>query len=515
MQSLVTFFKQIRTKAFQRILYSRLKKVEAFKKNPHKTQQQVLAYLLKQGARTQFGHDHHLDQIHDYDTFHKQVPVYDYPTFRPYVDNMLKGHKSITWPGRVHWFAMSSGTTGGRSKFLPITREGLQKCHYQAGGDVFAMYYHLNPKARVASGKNLVLGGSHQVNKLNAFSRYGDLSAVLLQNLPFWARFNRAPSLSTALMEDWEAKIDQIARETRVQNITSLLGVPTWTLVLIEKLFELTGKDNLADIWPNLELYIHGGVSFDPYRQLFRQIIRKSDMHYLETYNASEGFFGLQDQWESSDLLLLLDYGIFFEFIDQEKSDNRPEPLWNVKPDKNYALVISTNSGLWRYKIGDTVRFTSTNPYRFRLTGRTQHFINAFGEEVIVENAEKAVAKACEETGAIVNDYTTGPVYFEQGKQGTHEWLIEFEQPPQDLHHFRDILDQHLQAENSDYAAKRFKNMALAPPIVRKFERGTFYQFMKAKNKLGGQHKVPRLANNRNFIEQLLQFTSSLESTSN
>lgn len=495
-------------KGFSRLLRPRYQHIEAFKRNPHETQQRVLGYLLEQAAETRFGHDHGLKATTGYEAFRKQVPVFDYPAFKPYVDKMLEGSPDIAWPGRVQWFAMSSGTTGGRSKFLPITQDSLAYGHYRAGRDVYAIYYYLNPKAQVVTGKNLVLGGSHQINQLNQFSRYGDLSAVLLQNLPAWARLKRAPKLKTALMDDWEAKIDQIALETRGQDITSMLGVPTWTVVLIERLFELTGKDNLADIWPNLELYVHGGVSFEPYRHLFQQLIKKADMHYLETYNASEGFFGIQDDWTTNDLLLLLDHGIFFEFIPQNAAEAEPVPLWEVKRDQHYAIVITTNAGLWRYKIGDTVRFTSTNPYRFRLTGRTQHFINTFGEEVIMENAEQAITQACEATEAIVSDFTAGPVYFQRGQQGTHEWLIEFEKAPADLTRFREVLDQALQAENSDYAAKRYKGMALAPPRIQSFERGTFYQWMKARNKLGGQHKVPRLANHREFLDDLLQFGS-------
>ena len=501
--------------AFKTILKARQRHIEAFKQKPREKQEQVLRHLVHKAVDTQFGREHAFRNIKSYEAFRSKVPVSDYPALQPYLEATLRGAADITWPGRVHWFAMSSGTTGGRSKYIPITRDALRHCHFKAGQDVYALYYQLHPKAFVGTGQNLVLGGSHQVNRLNSYARYGDLSAVLLQNLPAWARFRRAPSLSTALMEDWEAKIDKIAQETMHQNITSILGVPTWTVVLIEKLFALTGKDNLADIWPNLELYIHGGVNFDPYRPLFERLIRKSGMHYLETYNASEGFFGMQDQLGEKDLLLMLDYGIFFEFIPQFTASDNPEPvpLWDVETNQQYAVVISTNAGLWRYKIGDTVRFTNTNPYRFRLTGRTQHFINTFGEELIVENAEQALAKTCERTGAKIHDFTAGPIYLAEGQKGGHEWLIEFEEPPaESLERFREILDEHLQAENSDYAAKRYKSMALAPPIVRQYPTGTFYQWMKARNKLGGQNKVPRLANHRDFIEDLRQFTDAVAS---
>lgn len=513
----MALFNNILNEGFAIHLKSRLKEIERFKTKPFSTQAAVLKYLIQNGQKTDFGKDHGFHQIKAYEEFKQQVPIYDYPGFRPYIDRMLEGEQGISWPTPIHWFSMSSGTTGGRSKFIPVSPESLKDCHFKAGKDLYAIYYSLNQNAKVITGKNLVLGGSHQINQLNDSSRYGDISAVLMQNTPVWARLKRAPAIQTALMEDWEAKIDCIARETMQQNITSLLGVPTWTVVLIEKIFEISGKDNLADIWPNLELYIHGGVSFEPYRDLFNQLIRKPDMHYVETYNASEGFFGIQDQLNSKDLLLMLNYGIFFEFIPTDASEDNEEeaaiPLWEVEKDRQYAIVITTNAGLWRYKIGDTLRFTSLNPYRFRLTGRTQQFINTFGEEVIVENAESAITKACEETTAIVGDYTAGPVYFsEENKKGGHEWIIEFEHPPDDLRYFQEKLDEALQHENSDYAAKRFKSMALLPPIIHQMETGTFYQWMKARNKLGGQNKVPRLSNHRDNLEDLLQFSSAVNS---
>ncbi len=504
-------------KGFAIHLNNRLKEIEHFKKNPFSVQEKVLQYLISKGQKTVFGKDHGLNQVQCYEDFKQQVPIYDYPRFRYYIDRMLEGEQGISWPTPVHWFSMSSGTTGGRSKYIPVSPESLKGCHFKAGKDLYAIYYHLNPNAKVITGKNLVLGGSHQINQLNASARYGDISAVLMQNTPAWARLKRAPDIQTALMEDWEAKIDRIARETMQQNITSLLGVPTWTVVLIEKIFEITGKDNLADIWPNLELYIHGGVSFEPYRELFNQLIRKNGMHYLETYNASEGFFGIQDQMASNELLLMLNYGIFFEFIPISSSGDDEEenaiPVWEVEKDRQYAIVITTNGGLWRYKIGDTLRFTSLDPLRFRLTGRTQHFINTFGEEVIVENAESAIAKACEATGSIVAEYTVGPVYFSrENKKGGHEWIIEFEKAPDNLRQFQEKLDEALKKENSDYAAKRFKNMALLPPVIDQMEAGTFYKWMKARNKLGGQNKVPRLANHRENLDDLLQFASAINS---
>ena len=509
----MALFSSLINKGFSRYLNNRVSEIEYFKRHPYQAQEQVLVDLLKKGQKTAFGEEHGFYPGMDYQAFARQVPIHDYPSLQPYIDRMLNGEQQVIWPSPVNWYAMSSGTTGGRSKFIPISKESLEYCHFKAGKDLFALYYQNNPEAQIATGKNLVLGGSHQINKLDQHSRYGDLSAVLMQNLPFWARWRRSPNMQIALMEDWEAKIDHIARQSLQQNITSMLGVPTWTVVLIEKLFEITGEDNLANIWPNLELYVHGGVSFEPYRDLFQQMIRKPDMHYMETYNASEGFFGIQDNLGYQDLLLMLDYGVFYEFIptdippDQEKE--AIVPLWQVEKDRQYAIVITTNAGLWRYKIGDTIRFTELNPFRFKLTGRTQHFINTFGEEVIVENAEAAIQKACDETGAIVGEYTAGPIYFTQErKKGGHEWILEFEKTPDELNHFKVSLDQGLREVNSDYAAKRYKDMALAPPVAHQMPANTFYQWMKARNKLGGQNKVPRLVNNREFLEDILHFQS-------
>ncbi len=511
----MNFIKQLVNKWFNHYKYGRLNAIEHFKQKPFEVQQKVFSALIASGAKTVFGKDYGFSSIKDYETFKERVPIFDYPALLPYLERMLKGEQGITWPTPIHWYSMSSGTTGGRSKFIPISKESLKECHFKAGTDLYAIYYHLNPDAKVLTGKNLVLGGSHQVNQLDKKSRYGDLSAVLLQNLPFYARLGRSPNLKTALMEDWEAKIDKIAQQSLQQDVTSLLGVPTWTVVLIEKLFELTGKDNLADIWPNLELYIHGGVSFEPYRELFQKMIRKSNMNYLETYNASEGFFGIQDQLHSKDILLMLDYGVFYEFIPFDSDSNlayeKAVPIWEVEKDKQYAIVITTNAGLWRYKIGDTIRFTSLSPFRFRLTGRTQQFINTFGEEVIVENAESAVTKASEATGAIVLDYTAAPVYFSHDqKKGGHEWLIEFEKPPDSLQQFKETLDETLRKVNSDYAAKRYKDMALESPRVHQMKAETFYQWLKVHDKLGGQNKVPRLANNRDYLEDILQYFKPL-----
>ncbi len=491
-------------------LKKRLEQVQNFIEHPHQTQHDLLEHLIGHASNTQIGQKFDFKSIRNYEDFKKRLPIHTYEEFYPYIDQIFKGETNVTWPSRIEWFAKSSGTTSDRSKFIPVSYESLENCHFKAGKDLYALYYAMNPNAQIFTGKSLVLGGSHEINELNNSTYYGDISAVLMQNLPFWAAIKRKPNLDTALMKDWEAKIEAIARQTKDDNITNILGVPTWTVVLIEKLFEITGKDNLAEIWPELELYIHGGVSFKPYQELFKNLIRKPDMHYLETYNASEGFFGIQDQLNANEMLLMLDYGIFYEFLpvdeDDNPSDEKAIDLSQVEKDKNYAMVITTNAGLWRYKIGDTIRFTSCNPYRIKVTGRTKSFINAFGEEVIVENAEHAITEACNTTNAIVNDYTAGPLYFDGTNRAGHEWLIEFEEEPEDFTRFQEVLDQMLQKLNSDYEAKRYKSLALKAPVIHKLEKGTFYQWMKAKGKLGGQNKVPRLFNSRDYLDDILDF---------
>lgn len=487
----------------------RLTQIQSFIQYPGESQNQILRYLLERGERTRFGNEFNFREIRDYESFRKKIPVWKYESFKPYIDRILRGEQNITWPTKIKWFAKSSGTTSDRSKYIPVSKEALEDCHYKAGKDMMGLYYQMEPEASIFTGKSLVMGGSHQINKLNEQSSFGDLSAVLVQNLPLWAQLWRSPDLKVALMKDWEKKIDRIARETLDENITSIFGVPTWTVVLLNKILELSGRDNITETWPNLELFVHGGVSFIPYRDLFRSLISK-EINYMETYNASEGFFGIQDLPRSDEMLLMLDYGIFYEFYPLEENGEITRenliPLWEVEKGKNYAMVITTNSGLWRYDLGDTVRFTSLEPYRVKITGRTKYFINAFGEEVIEENAEKALAVACEKTGSMICDYTAAPVYFDYDKKGGHEWLIEFEKEPEDLRIFSNILDETLQKENSDYEAKRYKGMALNPPVVRKMQPGTFYEWMKKCGKLGGQHKVPRLSNHRKYLDDILEF---------
>lgn len=468
----------------------------------------MFTYLIQTAKDTEWGKRFDYAGIKTFADYQNRFPVQDYDFFKTEIERIMKGEDNVLWPGTITWFAKSSGTTSDKSKFIPVTKVSLDDCHYKGGRDLLAMYLHNHPESKLFSGKGLIMGGSHQVNQLNAFSRYGDVSAVMMQNMPFYAHLVKTPNLSIALMSEWEEKIEKMAEHTLKQNVTHIAGVPTWTVVLIRRLFELTGKNNLRDIWPNLELYIHGGVSFKPYREQFNQLIRGDDMNYIETYNASEGFFALQDRLQADDMLLLNDNGIFYEFIPVEEFDKeypKTISLAEVEVNKNYGLVISTNAGLWRYKLGDTVKFTSVKPYRLQVSGRIKHFINAFGEEVIVDNSDEAIRKACLATGAIITDYTAAPIYFSGEGKGGHEWIIEFEKQPDDISRFTEVLDTTLQSINSDYEAKRHKSMALEMPHVHIAPEGTFYNWLKSRGKLGGQHKVPRLSNERNYVEDILK----------
>jgi hypothetical protein len=484
----------------------RMHQIELFIKYPHDVQDELFGNLINQARDTEWGKKYGYDSIRNQDDFKKRVPIQDYDSLKPYIERMLEGQQNILWNSEIKWFAKSSGTTNDRSKFIPVSHESLEECHYKGGKDLLAIYCNNRPDAQVFSGKALTLGGSHQVTQKGDIS-FGDLSAVLLKNLPIWAEFMRTPDLSITLLENYEEKIERIAHATREVNVTNMAGVPTWTVVLAKRLMEITGKSNLLEIWPNLELYIHGAVNFTPYREQFRKLIPSDKMYYLETYNASEGFFGIQDQSNSEEMLLMLDYGIYYEFLPMEHfGEENPKTLGldEVELNKNYALIISTNGGLWRYTIGDTIKFTALSPYRIQITGRTKHFINAFGEEVIVDNAEKALARACAETNAAIRDYTACPIYFRGNDAGGHEWIIEFEQAPSNMEHFVDTLDNTLREVNSDYDAKRFKDMALSRPTVHVAPEGTFYNWLKQRGKLGGQHKVPRLANERKYVEEIL-----------
>ncbi|MCX6352633.1 MAG: GH3 auxin-responsive promoter family protein [Bacteroidetes bacterium] len=494
---------------FRWFIIDRLADIERFMESPLATQEFLRRQLITAAEETEWGKKYNFSNLRRYEDFQKAMPIQDYNSLKPYIDRIMRGEQNVLWHSPITWFAKSSGTTEDKSKFIPVSYEAFQECHFRAGKDMYALYYQTNPEANVIDGKALVMGGSQQVNQLNQNSHYGDLSAILTQNLPIWAEVKRAPERSIALMDDWEKKIEKMANSVLKENITNIVGVPTWTVVLIKYLFEMTGKDNLVDIWPNLQLYIHGGVSFSPYHELFHKYIRSSNMHYMETYNASEGFFGIQDDENRDDMLFLLNHGIFYEFIPIDKMDDEnPEaiPLEDVKLGHSYAIIISTNSGLWRYKVGDTIRFTSTSPYRIQVTGRTTHYINAFGEELVVDNAEKAIAYASVKHHCTVQDFTAAPVYFSEKGSGAHEWLIEFENPPENIEAFINSMDEKLKQLNSDYEAKRHRNIALGMPIVHQLPKGTFYNWMKKRGKLGGQNKVPRLANHRKFVEEIMDF---------
>jgi hypothetical protein len=487
----------------------RINQIENFKKHPVETQQENLFRIISAAASTEWGRKYIYLSIRSVKDYQSRVPVRSYEEYLPYIERLRKGESNLTWPGDIKWFAKSSGTTSTKSKFIPISRESLQKCHYQAAKDILAIYTRNNPGTRIFSGKALTLGGSNKINQFSNKSIYGDLSAVLIWNAPFYIEFVRTPRKKIALLEDFEEKLELITKITVNQNVTSFSGVPSWYLTLIKHVLAYTGKTNLLEVWPNLEVFFHGGISFSPYREIYKKLIPGNQMHYMETYNASEGFFGIQDDPEKSDMLLMLDYGIFYEFIPSEKTNSgstEAYSLGEVEKGVNYALIISTNGGLWRYMIGDTIVFTSTDPYRFRISGRTRQFINAFGEEVIVENADKALEQACRSTGAVISEYTAGPVYMGASSRGTHEWIIEFEKEPDDINKFTDILDDTLKLINSDYEAKRHKDINLIRPVVRTVSQGTFNMWLKSKNKLGGQNKVPRLSNDREFIEELYRF---------
>jgi len=505
---------RILSPAISQLARLRMGRIAHFMQYPVQVQQQVFQNLISAAQYTEFGKQYGFSKIYKIDEYKQRVPIHTYDTIKPYIQRTMEGQQNVLWNTPIKWFAKSSGTTADKSKFIPVTVESLDECHYRSGRDVISLYYNNFPDSDVFTGKSLVIGGSHQVNKLseNSDSYFGDLSAVMLQNMPFYGNMIRTPDLEIALMDEWEEKIERMANAVIHENVTSIAGVPTWTIVLIKRIFELTGTDNLADVWPNVELYMHGGVSFTPYREQFKKLIRKPLMHYQETYNASEGFFAAQDVIGEEGLLLFLNHGIFYEFMPMEelgKEEPQTLQLQEVELGKNYALVISTNGGLWRYLVGDTIQFTSLVPYRIKVSGRTKSFINAFGEEVIVENSDTAVAKACEATGAVVNDYTAAPVYFSDHGNGGHEWLMEFEVAPDDINRFTNILDSTLKAINSDYEAKRYKDIALHMPLIHVLPQGTFCEFLKSKGKLGGQHKVPRLNNDRNYLEEILKFAAN------
>lgn len=496
------------TSVLSKIFTPRLKELDRFGMCGEEIQKEQLRKLVAAARNTEFGREHHFSEIRSYADFCDRVPVTDYDGIKHSVERMIRGEKNILWPSDVHYFAKSSGTTNDKSKFLPVSRESLKHCHYRGGMDCVSVYFRMNPDSRFFSGKGLILGGSRAVNPFGSDAYCGDLSAILIQNVSPFVNLFRTPDKKTALMGEWESKLDALAEKTISQNITSLSGVPSWFLGLIKHILEKTGKETLTELWPDLEVFFHGGISFAPYREQYQKLIPSPRMHYVETYNASEGFFAVQDDLSDPGMLLLIDLGIFFEFIPMDEVDNdnaRPVPIWEVQAGKNYALVITTNSGLWRYRIGDTVRVTSTDPVKIVISGRTKHYINAFGEELMVDNAEQAIAKTTAETGATVLNYTAAPVYMRGNERGRHQWLIEFGVRPQSIDDFALLLDKNLQSLNSDYEAKRYKGLFLDPLEIIPAREGVFDQWLRDRDKLGGQHKIPRLSNNREFIDALLQ----------
>ena len=488
-------------------LKKRIHQIDLFLKYPIDVQEELLKGLINKAKHTEIGNQYDFNSIKTYADFAKSVPVTTYEDNESNYERARKGESNIFWPTPIKWFAKSSGTTNAKSKFLPVSNESLEECHYAASKDLLCLYLNNNPDSELFLGKSLRLGGSKELYKENG-TVFGDLSAILIDNMPFWAEFSSTPSNEVSLMPDWETKMQAIVDETINENVTSLLGVPSWVLVLLNQVVESTGKNNLFEIWPNLEVYFHGGVSFDPYLEQYKKLLPKNNFLYYETYNASEGFFAIQDRNNSKELLLMLDYGIFYEFIPMDTYDSPKEiviPLSDVELGKNYAIVITTNAGLWRYKIGDTIRFTSINPFRIKVTGRTKHHINVFGEELIIENAEAALRKAAKLTHSEIVDYTAGPIFMEGKEKGAHEWIIEFKKQPDDSATFNKLLDAFLQESNSDYEAKRYNNTTLKPPKIHTARKNLFKDWLKQNDKLGGQHKIPRLSNSREFLEKLLK----------
>ena len=494
------------TPIIRKVFEPRMRDLEKHLNGGEALQRAVLSRLITQGRDTEYGRHHAFATMKGYDDFTRCVPVNTYEELKDAIDRMRHGEADVLWPGRVKWYAKSSGTTNDKSKFIPVSPRGLHKIHYAGGRDAVALYLRNNPQSRLFDGRSLILGGSHAPNYNVKDSLVGDLSAILIENINPLANLVRVPKKQTALLADFEVKRERIAREAMTKNVTNISGVPSWMLSVLTCMMELTGKQHLEEVWPNLEVFFHGGVAFTPYRKQYEQLITSPRMHYMETYNASEGFFGLQDDPADRSMLLMLDYDVFYEFRPMDGGDI--VPLWGVEKGKNYAMIITTSCGLWRYEIGDTIQFTSTNPYKFIISGRTKHFINAFGEELIVDNAEKGLAYACEQTGAEVLEYTAAPVFMDQNAKCRHQWLIEFSKLPNDLAQFATLLDQHLQQINSDYEAKRHKDITLQPLELVVARQGLFNDWLKSRGKLGGQHKVPRLSNSREHIDQLLRMNA-------
>lgn len=492
---------------FSWIIKKRVHQIDLFKKHPFEVQREVLQQLISSAENTEFGKSHSFNSVKDVHFFRGSVPTQNYDDILPFIERLKAGEENILWPGEILWFAKSSGTTNQRSKLIPVSRESLQECHYKGGKDLLGLYYNEHPNTRLFTGKHLIVGGSSEINYFNQKSYFGDLSAIIVKNLPWWCEWRRTPSKEIALLSKWEEKLDKMAKETVKDDVRILAGVPSWTLVLLKKILEEQKTDNILDIWPNLEMYMHGGVSFTPYKEQFQQIIRSPNMNYVQTYNASEGFFGIQDQNKADDMLLMLDYGIYYEFVPREewnKTNPKCLTLEEVEMDVPYALIISTNAGLWRYELGDVIEFTNFFPHRIKVVGRTAQHINVFGEELMIDNVEKALADTCYTLKCSIKDYTVCPIFMTENNTGGHEWLIEFDNLPDSITQFQSHLDVNLQKVNSDYAAKRTNDLSLQEPKLILLKNGTFYAWLRTKNKLGGQNKIPRLSNERTFAEEIL-----------
>ncbi len=491
------------------IMKNRQKRIQKFINEPLKTQEKTLDHLIQKASATEFGIEYGFNKIKSYDDFKKNVPLQSYEDFFPWIERNLKGEQYLLWPTKINWFAKSSGTTNDKSKYIPVSREALFNCHYRAGKDILSFHCKEFPNTKIFTGRSLTLGGSHEINPLDKDSYIGDLSAILIDNLPYWVRRMRSPKTEIAFMGNWEEKIDKMAEETIHQNITSISGVPSWTMVFFKKVLEKTGEKNIEEVWPNLEMYMHGGIKLQPFHEQMNAFFPSKKLKCIEIYNASEGFFGIQPQNSINDFLLMLDYGIFYEFMPCEVFDQK-EPktitLSDVEKGKTYAVVISTNAGLWRYQLGDTIKFTSTKPHRFVIEGRTKQFINVFGEELMVSNADKAIEIAAQKCDVSITEYTAAPVFFKDNKSGAHEWIIEFENIPTDITKFSYCLDIALKSLNSDYETKRHQDMILREPQIIAIKKGTFYEWLKSKNKLGGQNKIPRLSNDRIWFEEIKAF---------
>ncbi len=494
------------------LIKKRMHNIELFMNYPHEVQQEWLQKLLLAAQDTVIGKQYDFKSITSAEIFRQRVPIHTYEQLKPYIEQSMRGESNILWNTPTKWYAKSSGTTGSKSKYIPVTQESLEECHYNGGKDMLCIYCHNYPETMIFDGKGIALSGTHRPNEFQQDVLVGDLSAIIVENLPIWAEFHRVPSKQISLMDEWESKLEQTARATIDKNITNLSGVPSWMLLLLKRVLQIADKKDIHEVWPNLEVFFHGGVNFSPYKQQYLDIMPSKTINYFETYNASEGFFGLQDQKDSNELLLMLDYGIYYEFMPMsELGKENPKSLLLHEVDKNvnYALIISTNGGLWRYMIGDTIQFTSLSPYRIMITGRTKSFINVFGEELIEDNASKALEYACQRTHASTAEFTVAPFENEEGIINAHHWVIEFEKEPEDLEYFTELLDNALKTVNSDYEAKRYHNMLLKMPVVTSVKSGSFYTWMKQNHKMGGQHKVPRMSGNRIFIDEILTINLS------